>query len=334
MILLDRLRLPAPFDPTAPAYKDWLHVNVVDHRSGIVGLVNCSLHGSPGDPQARAVGAALVDVPGLGWAGNLMVTALDEARLRPAGIATPGVALNVDHANGRADASAVLSDDALTLRLHADATGPAVTVEQPLPLGSGWVSWYVLPRLEIGDGQMSVGGQVVNLAGASAYHDHNWGRWHWGDDVGWDWGSFLTPAPGPVIVVARTADRLRRRPGPAIVVVDQGGRRRTFRGASVSLSFTDRFRDRLRRIPGAMAALRADRAAPVLPGRVTVLVDDGRDRLRLDFRVRAAAQLVVADPVTGGHSFVHELSGVFTWEGRLGGRDVAADGLGVFEVVD
>jgi hypothetical protein len=31
---------------------------------------------------------------------------------------------------------------------------------------------------------------------APGYHDHNWGRWHWGQDLGWEWGCFLPPAPG------------------------------------------------------------------------------------------------------------------------------------------
>ena len=333
MILLDRLRPPAPFDPTAPAYKDWLHVNLVDHRSGAVGLVNCSLHGAPSDPRARAVAAALVDVPGVGWAGNVAVRDLDRAQLRPGGVAVDVAALAVDHAAGSVEASAHLRDDALSLRLSARAEAPATAVEERLPFGDGWISWYVVPRLAV-TGHLAVGEARLDLAGASAYHDHNWGRWHWGDDVAWDWGCFLAPAPGPAVVVARTADRSRRRLGPPFVVVQAEGRRRTYRGAAVTLERSGHHPGLLRRVPGAMAALRSDRAAPRLPAAVIVAVDDGRDRLRLRFSVRAAAQLVLADPVTGRHSFLHELSGEFVCDGRVAGSDVGDRGLGVVEILD
>ena len=59
----------------------------------------------------------------------------------------------------------------------------------------------------VNPGEATVGGRRLDLAAASAYHDHNWGRWHWGDDLGWDWGAFLTPAPGPAIVLVRTTNR-------------------------------------------------------------------------------------------------------------------------------
>src|SRR5258706_14583966 len=76
MVYLDVLRPPPLFDASAPAYKDWLHVNILDHASGSVALVNVSLHGAPADPRSRAVGAALVHVPGVGWLGNLEVEGL------------------------------------------------------------------------------------------------------------------------------------------------------------------------------------------------------------------------------------------------------------------
>ena len=71
LMALDAPRAPSALDPLAGLYKDWLHLNLFDPASGLIGLVNVAAHGAPGDPQARAVGAALVHVPGHGWAGNL-----------------------------------------------------------------------------------------------------------------------------------------------------------------------------------------------------------------------------------------------------------------------
>ena len=47
----------------------------------------------------------------------------------------------------------------------------------------------------------------------SAYHDHNWGRFRWGDDFGWEWGSVL-PASSEdpwSLVFMRMTDRRRLR---------------------------------------------------------------------------------------------------------------------------
>lgn len=333
MILVDTLRVPPPLDPTAPAYKDWLHLNVFDHRSGAVGLVNTSLHGPPGDPRTRVVGAALFDVPEVGWVGNLVVRGLRDARIDAAAVGLDTVGLAVDHTSGTIVASADLPDDRFALAVKAVASEDAVTLDRPLPLGSGWVSWYVLPRLAV-TGNLRVGDTALSLDGASAYHDHNWGRWHWGDDFGWDWGSFHTDPPGPAVVFARTTDRLRRRPGPAFLLVSGPGTYRRFTGATVDVRTEGRMDEPARRVPGAMAALRSDRAAPRLPARVRITAGDGVDRVEVDFTARGCTQLILADPVRRGHSFVHESTGTFTLAGRLGGVEQSVAGLGVIEHVD
>lgn len=329
----DALRPPAPGDPTAPAYKDWLHVNVFDHATGTVGLVNLSLHGAPADPRARAVGAALFDVPGLGWAGNLVVRDLAEASLGTASVGLDRIGLGVAHTAGVLEAGADLPGDRLSLRLSARTEAAELRVERPLPLGQGWISWYVLPRLAA-TGTLQVAGTRLAFDTASAYHDHNWGRWHWGDDFGWDWGSFHAPDPGPTVVLARTTDRLRRRPGPLLLAVATPDAGRRFTGPAVRLREEAVLDVAPRRVPGATAVLRSDRARPRLPARTVVVADDGVDHVELCFTARSATQLVLADPVRPGHSFVHESTGAFTLTGRLGGVDLEASGLGVLERVD
>ncbi len=37
-------------------------------------------------------------------------------------------------------------------------------------------------------GNLSVAGVTYSLNNSRAYHDHNWGYWSWGEDLGWDWG--------------------------------------------------------------------------------------------------------------------------------------------------
>jgi hypothetical protein len=330
---VDTLRPPGPLDPVARAYKDWLHLNVFDHASGTVGLVNASLHGAPGEPASRAVGAALFHLPGRGWRGTLQVRGLDEARLGVSSVALEGVALALDSRAGTALASARLPDDGVEARITAAFAARALEVPLLLPLGSGWISWYVVPRLEVREGWLAADGERVELAGASAYHDHNWGRWHWGDDLGWEWGAFLAPAPGPAFVLSRSTDRAHTALGPAMLSVDLGRARRVFTGPGVRMEWSGELGEGLRRVPGALAALHPDRARPRLPAALAVRADDGVDAVELAFTARAAAQLVTGDPARPGYGFLHQLAGEFTAAGRLDGADLACAGLAVVEYV-
>lgn len=336
MIGSDVLRPPGPFDVSAGAYKDWLHLNVLDHTSGSVGLVNVSLHGRPDDPRSRAVGTALVHVPGVGWAGGIEARGMDEAAVGSSSIGLERVALAVDHSRGEVLASARVPEDELVVRLAAVAVAPSIDVRQRSPLGSGWISWYVIPRLDL-RGEVTLGSDRVELERASAYHDHNWGRWHWGDDVGWEWGCFMAPPPGPAFVFfvfARTADRSHQHGGEPVILVHAEGRRHAFSGPNVEHELSGLLETTLRRVPGAMAALHQDRASPRLPQTVRIRAADGVDRIEIEFTGRAAAQLIAAEPTFPGYSFIHEIVGDFRYECRLGETEFAGTGLGVFEHVD
>jgi hypothetical protein len=327
---VDALRLPSPLDPSAGAYKDWLHLNLFDPATGAVGIVNVSIHGSPDDARSRAVGTALVHLPDGRWLGNVETMALAAARLLPAGVGMERVALAIDR-EGVVHVAASFPEDGLTLRARAIPETRPLAVERQLPFGPGWIAWRAVPRLRVeGEWRLDVRGRSMD--GCSAYHDHNWGRWHWGDDVGWEWAACL--GTDTTIVVSRTADRARLAPGPPMLVVETGRVRRTFRGASITLVADGALPARPRRLPGALAAARQDRARPRLPARVTVIADDGIDRCELRIRPRHAAQLIAADPVRPGYGFVHELSGEFAAVGRIAGTEFETDGLAVFEHVD
>ena len=332
-MFFDGLRPPSPLDPWAAGYKEWLHVNVLHHASGIVGLINVSLHGAPMDPRSRALGTALVHIPDIGWVGNVEVRSVSEAAVGAASIGLERVAIAVDPSSGAVMAS--VRDPANSIVVGSRATPSAfpLALEGPLPLGHGWISWYVVPRLTLA-GEWTVADQRMNLRGASAYYDHNWGRWHWGDDLGWEWGCFLTPAPGAAFVMSRTTDRAHRTLGIPSLVVTTGGRRRTFVGQAVELDYREVLEAVPRRVPGAMAALHQDRSRPRLPRRLRIDASDGIDRVVVEFTGRAAVQLVAADPVVRGYGFIHEIAGEFTCFGRLGDVDVAGAGLGMLEHVD
>jgi hypothetical protein len=333
VIAADSFRPPAQDDTTRAAYKDWLHLNVFDHASGCVGLVNVSLSGAPDDPRSRAVGAALLHVPDRGWVGNLDIRGFDEVTVGSASMAFERVALAVDHVSGTVTASARFPEDAFSLDVKATSAVPAFAIEEPQPLGPGWFSWYAVGRLTVA-GEAVVGDRRFDLAGATGYHDHNWGRWHWGQDLGWEWGAFVAADPGPSVILMRTTDREHETLDSPLVVAYLGARRCSFVGASVEIEHSGRLENELRRLPGSMAVLHGNRATPRLPARVNLRADDGRDTVELELEAQAAAQLVTADSAFRGYGFIHELVGEFQYRASIGGVHLEGSGLGVFEYAD
>lgn len=328
----DLLRIPSPLDPSAPAYKDWFHLNLFDHATGAVGLINVSLHGAPADPRSRAVGTALFHEADGGWRGGVEIAGIGEVTAIPHGVLMAQTAIIVDPERRALHASIEQPEEGLAGRIVGAVTAKPIRIAFAQPFGSGWINWYVAPRVAL-SGEWRSGGAAHDLARWSGYHDHNWGRWFWGEDIGWEWGAFATPSPGPLFVLARLTDRLHQRRGPAQLIIVEGTRVRTFPAGTVRLDYRGRLNTPLRRLPGALAALHSDRAEPDLPAAIEVEAISGLDWARLNFAARGAAQLIEGDPARPGYSFIHETVGGFTAEGRIRDRDLTATGLGVFEHV-
>lgn len=324
----DHLRRPSADDPARGAYKEWLHVNAFDHETGLIALVNVSVHGDPAAPASRAVGAALVHEPGTGWAGNAEVVSGGSVETGVLALATAGVAVAADPSGTRVAARARLPRDGLDLSLEGVPVGPELSVESTMPFGSGYLGWAVYPRLRV-DGTLDLPGRTVTLDGAGGYADHNWGRWWWGDDAGWDWACWHAP-DGLLVVFSRMTNRAHTRSGLVLLTVEVRGRVVRFVDDQVLVETTGRTWPS-RRLPGALAALHTDRATERLPSRVVVHASNGFDGLDLEFDVRDVAQLVMAEPAQPGSAFLHELVGAFRCVGLIAGTRVDSVGLGVVE---
>jgi hypothetical protein len=331
-MILDGLRPPGAADRDRELYKDWLHLNLFDPASGVVGLVNVALHGAPEDPRARAVGTALAHLPGEGWVGNAEVAALQAVDVSETHVGLRGVGIGLVRRSNAVLASVRLSEHGLTLDLQAEVAQRPISAPWRLALGHGWIAWHAVPRLTV-RGSARVAGRPLDLGRAAAYHDHNWGRWRWGDDLGWEWGCFLGDEDS-TIVLSRTTDREHTRRNAPLLTLHHAGRRRTFSGASVSVDYGGQVAAPPRRLPGALAVLHGDRARPRLPAQVCIVADDGRDHVALTFTPRAAAQLIAAEVHCRGYGFIHELPGSFSVRGEVAGRAIEFGGLGIYEHVD
>jgi hypothetical protein len=326
----DVLRPPSTNDPTANAYKDWLHLNVFDFKGGNVAILNASLHGSPNDSRSLAVGVGLVRHPERGWIGEIETGPIAHAAVGRAGIGLGHMAIAFAKDNILARERAALAP--IQIDLDAAPLAHPIDAGERFPFGSGWIGWRAIPRLEL-KGRYAVAEKVIDLDRTAAYHDHNWGRWFWGDDIGWEWGAFLAPR-SPSFVFTLVTDRSHKHRGPPTLTLDDGTQRRTWSDSQVRLQLSLRLERVDRRLPGAMAALHQDRAHAALPRSISIDADDGFDRAMLQMEVESAVQLITADPMVRGYSFIHEMVGDFFYRTNISGRARNGWGLGVFEYVN
>jgi hypothetical protein len=326
----DSLRPPSALDLLAHAYKDWLHVNVFSPEFDVVVVLNASLHGDPLAASSLGVGTFIVH------RANRLVARVDVLPQLDVevGAAAIGVGTTSRVALGEAGWFLAASGRAgnTVMEVCADAVAAPIDVESPASFGSGWISWRAVPRLRV-EGMLRLDGEELRLDGAAGYHDHNWGRWRWGDDIGWRWGTFPVADADATVTVAHRTNR-RHRVGFPIARLQAGALVRDYPGRTVSIEYVGRRERPLRRLPGGMAAMRSDRQRPDLPERVVVRLVDGFDEVVVEFAVTEAVQVVTAEPTGAGHTFIHELLGSFELSGRVAGHVLAGRGLGVFEHVD
>ena len=319
-------------------YSEWHHFNFNDDASDVYGLFNLALSGDVHHPSRARAGVSLVVCErGVGWHGTMNLHPLEECAFASgsADVAIGGNAVRLRR--GAYEVSGALKDGSVAL--HARWTPRA----SPMRLDriGGVVSSFLQPAFDV-EGTLVLQGREIALRGASGYHDHNWGSWDWGRDIGWDWGYILeAPANGrskraatPLsIVFGRVTDGARTAARSDLVVLVWEGDRwsRAFVGDAVSIAVHGerRYGD-VPRIPGVMSLLVPER--PVIPELVEIRAADGDDVLDIAFRVDSAMQFLIPHPTTDGRTTISELVGEYTVRGTLDGRAVRFSYVGFAEL--
>jgi len=204
----DFIRTPVLASARPEGFKEWYHFVV--HRPGSRILINFSLTSetsSAGHP--RLMPRVIVIAHDQRWTGA--VERFDDSELDvSADLAT--LVIGDNQMIVRPDGYRVMID----LPGH-DIRGEFgfTSVSQPFvvnnqPVGDGRMCWLFVPRMRA-DGWLRVGGEEISFDGDVAYHDHNWGRFRWGGDFGWSWGTILPPDPEAPwsLVFLRMTDRRR-----------------------------------------------------------------------------------------------------------------------------
>lgn len=202
------------------------------------------------------------------------------------------------------------------------------------PVGQGRMCWLFVPRLRA-DGWVRIGGQEHRVAGELAYHDHNWGRFRWGDDFAWTWGTILPSAPEVPwsLVFLRMMDGPRLRClSQALYVWHRDEPAAIFRHAAVqahSHGLLARAADCT--LPPPMRLL-LDGEVPAVPARFEVAAQRAGDTVQARFQPHSYARLAQPSEVRLDRSTVLcETSGTAKVTGSINGESVDFVGAGIFE---
>ena len=168
-----------------------------------------------------------------------------------------------------------------------------------------------------------------------AYHDHNWGRFWWGDDFGWTWGTILPREPGRPVVAGVPADDRSTTvalPVPGGLRVAPRRARRDLpprRGADALHGALGRAADCT--LPPPMRLV-LDGEVPDVPERVEITATRAGDAVHAEFRPQSYARLAQPSEIRLDRSTVLcETSGTAQVSGTINGEDIDFVGAGVFE---
>jgi hypothetical protein len=192
-------------------------------------------------------------------------------------------------------------------------------------LASGeFTSGYVVPALRASaTGSLCVAAACERVAGAQAYHDHNWGVWR---GVTWEWGAARA---GPLTLLygrVHPPDTLSARPPLFLYVVDSLGFAGLYRPPRIEYedARTIVVNGQRLRVPARATMADARGSDTVI---VELTIDDaiGSDtRLPMDDRGDPQAAPLPAP-------YFIQMKGRARLWGVIGGRRVDASGLGFFE---
>ena len=313
-------------------YKEWHHFVV--HNQGFRLIVNFSLTDRTGPDDTRTVPRVIALVRRGDYSGTIETFDPQDCELRTGRVAARFGPCALTLVDGAYELTVVLPTIGLRAHLRlVPCSTPFVVNNQPLVPGSR-LSWLFVPRLEA-HGHVWVGDTRVSLRGAPAYHDHNWGRFRWGDDFGWVWGSVLperSTDPWTIVFMCMT-DRFRRGATRQGLYVRHGREPvAMWRDSAVTVE-----QDGLLRrppaltLPPVMSVLRPGSASD-LPAALTIRGHQDGDVVQLRFEPEDYVRIVVPNEHDdAGLVVLNEVSARVGASGEIGGRALELEGSGVFE---
>jgi len=334
---IDRPHIPIPGALHLSSYKEWWHFNLVDDASGLDAIVNLSLSGDirrTDGGQANLI--LLTQEPQHGWRGGLDIYDGLAATVGVEGVDLALGRSSIRYAEGRYSLDLRSEDGSVRVRVELVPAAEPMLVWKDTPVGSGHINWLIIPYL-VANGTVRVADRRYQIRGARAYHDHNWGRWRWGDNFGWDWG-FCAAATEldsePLsFVYDRTVDRRGNRIVEHSLAVWRGeDLLRFFARHMISVRRSGTYREKVRRLPGVAGLIDGARVGTI-PARIDFAGRCDEDVIEGAYIPDAALQIAIPRETGFGLVELNETLGWLTLSGTIAGIPFNATRRACFEFV-
>ncbi|HZD15241.1 MAG TPA: hypothetical protein VE196_08990 [Pseudonocardiaceae bacterium] len=330
----DFIRTPVLGIARPDGFKEWYHF-VVHHPGGRM-LLNFSLTSETSDAgRPRLTPRVIVIAHDQRWTGA--IERFDDSELDvSADLGTLAIGGNqmIVGPDGYRVVIDLPGHDIRGELLFTSVSRPFVVNNQPV--GDGRMCWLFVPRMRA-DGWLRIAGDEVRLESDVAYHDHNWGRFRWGGDFGWTWGTILPPGPEVPwsLVFLRMTDRRRLRSlSQALYVWRHDGPAAIFRHAAVEVTSSGLLgRAADCTLPPPMRLILGGEVSDI-PERMQIAATRAGDTVHAEFRPQSYARLAQPSEVRLDRSVVLcECNGTARVTGSINGEGIDFVGAGVFELL-
>lgn len=313
-------------------FKEWHHF--VIHADGFRLLINFSLNNetAPGG-RFRLVPRVIVIGHDAQWRGEIARFEESDVTISPClGDVTIGANRMLIRPNGYQVTISLPSQGIEAELDFTSASQPFVVNNQPL--GTGRMNWLFVPRLHA-HGWVRIRGREHRFDNDVSYHDHNWGRFWWGDDFGWEWGTVLphdSNDPWSLVYLRMTDKRRLRYLSQALYVWHHDEPAAIFRHASVQVRTSGSLgRAADCTLPPPMRLL-LDGEVPGVPAKIDVTAARCGDMVHAEFFPASYARLAQPSEVSlDGTIVLCESSGTARMTGSINGEKIDFIGTGVFE---
>ena len=338
---VEALRVPLD-DPNLPLdWKDWYHYILIDPKTQIKVLVNISLMGRPQYGEIQTT--FMVTIPqkylqqnlptnnpiltfGIAFSQEWKTSSIQKYPLQIKG---KQVNLNIEDEYCSLELENKYSQ--LSINFLAEAIATPLFVTEDSLFGSGFIGWGLIPGLQV-KGELSIYQKSFEIDhNWFCYHDHNFGRFRWGEDIGWEWFvAFLTDNNGRqfTLVLDKRTNKDHSFSGlPYIFIYEKNQLIKTFLGEALQINWqwTNSPLQPLR-LPGIMASLFAERMIK-MPQNLEITATDEQDNIILNIQFETAAELVIPDNQAQQYSFIEEATGTSQMSFLFQGETIKAEGF-------
>lgn len=316
---LEELKIPIDSEFSPEDWKDWYHYVLIDPDERIKLLFNISFSGRHklGEITVTVQMTVKDDLnPSLHRNyGFMEIIAWEKkpSRRLPLELSIPGL-LEMELTSKYVNAVVKHSNQNFELKFKGEPRATPILIPELFPYGSGFIGWGFIPGLQV-SGQIRFGEHVYTISDDwFCYHDHNFGRFRWGDDnVGWVWwvaSMQTTDGKTATFVFHRGNNKdFSKLDSPYLFVYYNDELVKAFLGQSINIHFTWTEKpERLPILPGSMATVFSHRKV-LVPKQIHITAKDDVHDVELIMDIEGITEIILPDYQEKQYTFIKEMNG-------------------------